>query len=345
MKTKGSSKIWIISLVILSFVVIGAFYVCFNYYTYQSIEVIMNDAAVVEYGCANYNIDDLVEKVEGEIISVKKDIDTSVVGEQEIVVEVKKGNVVKEVPITISVVDTVAPVINIRDDVITITQGDEYDFNENIESVNDEVDGVIEYLEEVADDSMNYYSFSYEDDINSIGSHEVVVSAKDKYGNETTRTFILEVVKPVVVEKPKVIQPVASNEQTYDNLALNPAGGDIVSIAYSLVGSPYVYGANGPSSFDCSGFVQYVYSRVGISVSRSSSTQIHDGYSVSYENAQPGDILSWGYYDGAPTHSALYIGNGQMIHATNPKQGVIVSDVAGWTRGSGTRVISVRRIQ
>ena len=44
------------------------------------------------------------------------------------------------------------------------------------------------------------------------------------------------------------------------------------------------------------------------------------------------------------THSALYVGNGMMIHATNPRQGVLLSNIAGWTSGSGTRVITVRRI-
>lgn len=118
----------------------------------------------------------------------------------------------------------------------------------------------------------------------------------------------------------------------------------LVQLAYSLIGSPYVAGGNSPLGFDCSGFVQYLYSRVGISISRSTSTQIRDGVAVSYENAQPGDILLWGYSDGVPTHSAIYVGNGQMIHATNPRQGVIASDVAAWTRGSGTSVIAVRRI-
>ena len=349
METNGSSKMKILSLVIISFFMIASSYTIYTYYTYQSINVVMNKSAAVEYGSANYKIDDLVKNVEGKIVSVKKDIDTSVVGEQEIIVEVKKGNVTKDVPITVSVVDTTAPVINIKEDVITITQGDGYNFNDNVESVNDEIDGSIEYLEDVKEDSNNYYSFRCDDDIDSVGTHEVVVSAKDKYGNETSRTFTLEVVEPEPEPEPEPVvqrtQPAARNEQTYNNLAPNPSGGDLVSIAYSLIGSPYVYGTNGPYSFDCSGFVQYVYSRVGIYVSRSSSTQINDGYAVSYENAQPGDILSWGYSEGHPTHSALYVGNGMMIHAANPSTGVILSNVASWTRGSGTRVISVRRIQ
>ena len=113
-----------------------------------------------------------------------------------------------------------------------------------------------------------------------------------------------------------------------------------------LVSALYVAGGADPSvGFDCSGFVYYLYSRIGISISRSSSTQIYDGVPVSYDQAKPGDILSWGYVAGSPTHSALYIGNGQMIHATNPAMGVVVSNVADWTRGSGTHIIAVRRIQ
>ena len=133
--------------------------------------------------------------------------------------------------------------------------------------------------------------------------------------------------------------------RVYSNVPANAAAGDLVSLAYSYVGYPYIAGANGPYGFDCSGFVQYLYSRIGIGISRSTSTQIYDGVGVSYADAQPGDILLWGYYDGAPTHSALYVGGGQMVHATNPRQGVLASDVAAWTRGSGTHVIAVRRIQ
>ena len=124
----------------------------------------------------------------------------------------------------------------------------------------------------------------------------------------------------------------------------NVSGNEIVKIAYSYLGYPYQSGANGPSAFDCSGFVQYVYSRVGKSVSRSASTQINDGVGISYSDVQPGDILSWGYSNGVVTHSALYVGNGLMIHAANPSQGVILSNVSKWLSGSATTILSVRRI-
>ena len=198
------------------------------------------------------------------------------------------------------------------------------------------IDGDLSYSSDASEDSLNYYTFSY-DDLSSIGSHDVIVTAVDKSGNISTASF-----KVNVQEKPKPVEVARVNSTI--NVPDNVSGNDIVQIAYKYIGYPYVSGANGPYSFDCSGFVQFVYSQVGKSISRSTSTQILDGVGISYDNIQPGDILSWGYTDGVPTHSALYVGNGMMIHAANPSQGVLLSNVAAWTRGSGTRVISVRRI-
>ena len=343
MKTKGSSKMKLISLMIVMVVMMMAGYVYYAYYTYQSIEVVVKDTATIEYGSPNYNLSDIVNKIDGKIIGVKKVIDTSSVGQQEMIVEIKKGPVTKEVPFVVDVVDTVAPEISVKEDTITITEGDDYDLTENINYVVDTVSGTINYLDEVNDDSNNYYSLSYaeDEDISAVGTHDITVTAKDEFGNVSSQVFKLEVVE---APEPEPVY-VAPAQPVYSNLPANPAGGDLVSIAYSLVGSPYVYGTAGPYTVDCSGFVSYVYSRVGINISRSSSTQYYEGYGVSYEEAQPGDILSWGYADGAPSHSALYVGNGLMIHAANPSTGVIVSDVAAWTRGSGSRVIAVRRIQ
>ena len=58
----------------------------------------------------------------------------------------------------------------------------------------------------------------------------------------------------------------------------------------------------------------------------------------------PGDIISWGYSNGYATHSALYVGNGMMIHAANPSQGVILSNISSWDAGSSDQIISVRRV-
>lgn len=332
-KTDLPSKIRCLSLIGLGLLLMVSCYVYHDYYTYNSIKVVVKENAAVEYGSANYNLNDLIEKVDGEIVSVKNDIDTTVEGEHEVVVEVKKDNIVKDVPIVLNVVDMSGPVINLNEDRVTITEGDDYDLTHNVISVLDEVDGEMYYNGEVNDDSTMYYNFSYnQDEIDNVGEHEVVVNAKDSKGNLSTRAFTL------VVEERKYYAPV------YYDVPASAYGGSVVGVAYSLVGYPYIGGANGPYGFDCSGFVQYVYSRVGVNVSRSTWTQMYDGVGVSYENAQPGDILVWGYYGGYATHSALYIGNGQMIHAANPSEGVIISSVDWWLRGSGTTILTVRRV-
>ena len=333
-KTDLPSKIRFLSLIGLTLIIMVGCYVYHNYYTYNSIKVVVKENASIAYGSPNYNLSDLIKKVDGEIVSVKNDIDTSVVGEQEVVVEVKKDNVVKDVPLVLNVVDTVAPEINLFDDVVYITNGDVYDVNANINSVYDDVDGFISINTEPEENSNFYYNFSYNnDEIGSIGEHDVTVNAVDKSGNVSYRTF-----KLVVEEKKSYYTPV------YANAPASAYGSDVVGIAYSLVGAPYISGGNGPYGFDCSGFVQYVYSRVGVYVTRSTWSQLYDGVGISYQNAQPGDIIVWGYPGGYATHSTLYVGNGTMIHAANPGTGVIISSVDYWLGTSGTTILAVRRV-
>ncbi len=313
---------------------------------YASINIAVSKTAVIEYGSPNYDIRTVVDSVDGDIVSIKKDIDTTKVGPQEIIVEVEKNQIIKEVPIIVEVKDTMAPEIQLKAETISLTEGDSFDMLSNLSSVYDKVDGDIAYQQKEIvnqDVDTNYYTVDSNVDSNVPGTYQVTVTAVDQYGNTSSVSYQVTVnEKPEeVVTTPTVAPSVPNYNDSY------VATGDmnrLVQIAYSLIGSPYVAGGNSPAGFDCSGFVQYVYSQVGISVSRSSSTQLYDGVAVSYENAQPGDVLVWGYGVGSPTHTAIYVGNGQMVHATNPSQGVIASDVAAWTRGSGTHVIAVRRI-
>ena len=309
---------------------------------YSSIDVTVSKTASVEYGSPNYDIRSVVDSVDGEIVSIKKDIDTTKVGPQEIVVEVEKNQIVKEVPIIVEVKDTIAPEIQLKEETISLTEGDSFDALSNLESVYDKVDGEITYQQKEnlnLDVDTNYYTIDSNVDSNVPGVYEVKIIAVDKYGNESSITYSVEVMKKPYKDAVAVEVPVYQ-----DNYLSTGDMNALVQLAYSYIGSPYVAGGNSPSGFDCSGFVQYLYGQIGLSVSRSSSTQLYDGVAVSYENVQPGDILIWGYGANVPTHSAISVGNGQMIHATNPVQGVIASDVAAWTRGSGTYVIAVRRI-
>jgi cell wall-associated NlpC family hydrolase len=89
-------------------------------------------------------------------------------------------------------------------------------------------------------------------------------------------------------------------------------GNAVVSIASRYIGVPYVSGGTSPSGFDCSGFTQYVYAQVGISLPRTSSAQRNVGTVVSRADAQPGDLI-W-----TPGHVAIYAGNGMQIDAPRP---------------------------
>lgn len=100
------------------------------------------------------------------------------------------------------------------------------------------------------------------------------------------------------------------------------SGSSIVSYAKSFLGCSYVYGASGPSSFDCSGFTQYVYKHFGKSIPRSSASQYSSCKKISKSSLQPGDLVFFTNDGSGVGHVAIYMGNGQIIHAANSRRGV-----------------------
>ncbi|MFF4385944.1 MULTISPECIES: C40 family peptidase [unclassified Streptomyces] len=88
-----------------------------------------------------------------------------------------------------------------------------------------------------------------------------------------------------------------------------------VAFAYGAIGKPYVWGATGPGSFDCSGLTQAAWRSAGVSLPRTTYTQINAGRRVSRDQLAPGDLVF--FYSGV-THVGLYVGNGQMVHAPRP---------------------------
>ncbi|MGO3480368.1 C40 family peptidase [Corynebacterium variabile] len=116
----------------------------------------------------------------------------------------------------------------------------------------------------------------------------------------------------------------AAAESAVASAAPTSTGQKIADAAMSKQGAPYVWGATGPSSFDCSGLTSWAYNQVGKSIPRTSGAQASGGTPVSLNALQPGDIIS--YYSGA-SHVAIYIGDGKIVHAVNEGTPVQVNDI------------------
>lgn len=100
---------------------------------------------------------------------------------------------------------------------------------------------------------------------------------------------------------------------------------DAIKLLKEQVGKPYVWGAAGPNSFDCSGLVYWIYqTNYGMNIPRTASAQGHASTPVSRENIQPGDIL-W-----TSSHIGVYVGDGKIVHASNPRDGVKVATLDNW---------------
>lgn len=103
--------------------------------------------------------------------------------------------------------------------------------------------------------------------------------------------------------------------------------------AKSFIGTPYKWGGSGPLGFDCSGFTQYLYRELGIELPRVSSQQANYGKRIGLDQLRPGDLVAWdnSSRNNGADHIAIYIGNGQVIHAPKPGDAVKISKI--WDAG------------
>lgn len=129
------------------------------------------------------------------------------------------------------------------------------------------------------------------------------------------------------LEQERQLEIARNNELQTQSVVNVDANSDIASYALQFVGNPYVAGGTSlTNGTDCSGFVMSVYAAFGISLPRTTGGQAASGYGVSIDEAQPGDIVSYGY-NGYVSHSALYIGNGMIVHASTPELGIRVDSM------------------
>ena len=137
-------------------------------------------------------------------------------------------------------------------------------------------------------------------------------------------------VAPVVAAP---VEPVAAQTVT-----ASPAGATAASAvqhALGKLGAPYRWGGNGPSSFDCSGLVNWAYDQVGVDLPRTSRALSRTGTPVDRANLRPGDLV---FFYSPVSHVGIYIGNGQMVHASTSGKPVVVADVDGRPYHSARRV-------
>ncbi|MFF2961226.1 NlpC/P60 family protein [Streptomyces sp. NPDC057963] len=118
-----------------------------------------------------------------------------------------------------------------------------------------------------------------------------------------------------------------------------PAGSARAAVAVAAVrqalGRPYIWGANGPAGFDCSGLMQWAYAQAGVSLPRTSQAQRYAGHMVPLSEARPGDLVT---YRADASHIGMYVGNGQVIHAPYPGAPVRYDPVGMMPVSSVTRV-------
>ncbi|ASN11987.1 C40 family peptidase [Latilactobacillus sakei] len=146
--------------------------------------------------------------------------------------------------------------------------------------------------------------------------------------------------KPAVVESTKPTTPTQTTPTPAPTTPAPTTGNAqaVINLAMAQIGKPYVWGAHGPSSFDCSGLMDYVFQNAaGRSIGGWTVPQESAGYSVSLSSLQPGDLLFWGA-QGSSYHVALYIGGGQYVHAPQPGENVKIGSMQYYTPSFAKRV-------
>ncbi len=128
---------------------------------------------------------------------------------------------------------------------------------------------------------------------------------------------------------------VSMSTTTTASAASNSSFKSVYKVAKSHLGASYVYGATGPSAFDCSGFTGYIYKKgAKTTLPRTAQAQYNKYQHVSYKNIKKGDLVFFGYSAGSISHVGMYIGGGKMIDAQN--RGVVREAVhAPWWHAVG----------
>lgn len=149
-----------------------------------------------------------------------------------------------------------------------------------------------------------------------------------------TQITALQAEQKAYKEEQAIIAAEKAAEEAKANMRQN-----LVNGAYAQLGKPYVWGAQGPNSFDCSGLMNYLYTNIaGLSIGSWTVPQESSGTKISVSEANIGDLLFWGSA-GSTYHVAMYIGNGQYIAAPKPGDVVKVGNISSYTPDFAVNVL------
>ena len=171
-----------------------------------------------------------------------------------------------------------------------------------------------------SDDALDTYKDSEIEEYITVKEEERIKAEEEAKRQEE------EAAAQALAEQSRVIANNAAIDANQNNMPNAPipdtSYSDVASYAVQFVGNPYVYGGTSlTDGADCSGFVQSVYANFGVSLPRTAPAQSTVGYSVPVDQIQAGDIISYGY-NGNVSHSALYIGDNTIVHASTPALGI-----------------------
>ncbi|MGN1183146.1 MAG: C40 family peptidase [Faecalibacillus sp.] len=228
-------------------------------------------------------------------VEVKGKVDTSVLDDKQnitVIVKDAAGNKTTQKLNTI-IKDISGPQIVLSTNKVRINKGDSINLASYLISAQDNSDGDMK-------SKVTYNTI----DTSSTGTKTVTYTATDSFGNKSAVQLQVEVVYP---------------------------GQAIVNTGLSKLGTPYKWGSTGPTSFDCSGFTQWVYRQNGIYIPRTSGAQKSAGKVISLSQLEPGDIV-W-----RSGHVGIYIGGGKYVHAPHTGDVVKVSSMSSGKFTCGVR--------